>query len=135
MKKQKLSFFTVGASSIATVLFVLCFTLFAVLSLSTATTNADLADKAMEGVIAYYRADFLAEEILAKLRKGIRLEEVKKKGNLYQYSCAIDENQELQVEVLIEKDRYQVRKWKKVYIGSWEPETSLSVWDGTEILE
>ena len=63
-KKRKMSFTTVGGSSILTIFAVLMFVVFALLSLSTAKANAGLTDKSTESVTNYYRADTEAEEIL-----------------------------------------------------------------------
>ena len=61
----------VGASSLLVIFSVLCFTAFAMLTLSTVKADERLADASCESVKAYYKADCEAEEILAKLRLGM----------------------------------------------------------------
>ena len=155
-KRRKMSFTTVGGSSILTIFAVLCFVVFALLSLSTATANHNLTKKSTEAVTNYYKADKEAEEILAKIRAGEQPEGVKlykaektKSGvkrivaegigyvdwdAFATYTCPIDENQELQCEVLLrygsgESAGYQIVRWQKVYTGEWEPDTSLPVYN------
>ena len=70
MKKRKLSFTSVGGSSILTIFAVLCFLVFALLSLSTAKANYNLAEKSVKAVSNYYAADTKAEEIYSQIRAG-----------------------------------------------------------------
>lgn len=132
MKKKKMSFTTVGGSSILTIFAVLCFIVFALLSLSTAQADSTLANKSMDAEKAYYAADTEAEEILAAIRSGECPDDVNKKGNVYSYSCPIDEKQELQVSVVVWNGKYRIDKWQKVYVNKWEADTSMDVWGGTQ---
>lgn len=156
-KRKKMTFTTVGGSSILTIFAVLCFVVFALLSLSTAKANSNLTDKSTRAVTDYYKADTEAEEILARLRNGespqgvtvYKAEETKSgvkrivaDGLGYigwdayaTYSCRIDANQELQVEVLLRfgaDEGYQVIRWNKVYTGKWEADDSIKVFDPDE---
>lgn len=135
MKKSKMSFTTVGGSSILTIFAVLCFIVFALLSLSTAKANSTLSKKSIDSVSAYYKADTQAEEILSKLRAGEKPEGVTKDGNTYSYTCDVDENQKLQIKVEITGDSYKIKKWKKAYTGEWKADDSMKVWGGMEITE
>ncbi len=135
MKKSKMSFTTVGGSSILTIFAVLCFIVFALLSLSTAKANSTLSKKSIDSVTAYYKADTQAEEILSKLRTGEKPEGVTKDGNTYSYTCDMDENQKLQIKVEITGDSYKIKKWKKAYTGEWKADDSMKVWGGMEITE
>lgn len=134
MKKRKMSFTSVGGSSILTIFAVLCFIVFALLSLSTAKADHVLASKSVEAVSNYYQADTQAEEILAQIRQGQLPEGVELAGDLYTYSCPVDEHQQLTVEVECRDNVYQIKKWKKEYIGDWEPDNTIDVWDGMEVL-
>ncbi|MCH5252597.1 MAG: hypothetical protein J1F22_06455 [Lachnospiraceae bacterium] len=135
MKKRKMSFTTVGGSSILTIFAVLCFIVFALLSLSTAKANSTLSQKSVNAIGAYYEADTAAEEILAQIRSGEQPEGVIQDGDIYSYTCSIDENQELQVEVEITGDSYKINKWQKKYTGEWKADDSMKVWGGMEITE
>ena len=135
MARKKITFTTVGGSSILTIFAVLCFIIFALLSLSTAKANRTLTDKSVAAVTNYYQADTKAEEILAELRAGEKPEGVKKKGNVYSYTCPVDDSQQLSVEVKIKSGKYHILKWQKEYIGEWKADTSIEVWGGAEITE
>ena len=160
-KKRKMSFTTVGGSSILTIFAVLCFVVFALLSLSTAKANSNLTSKSIDAVTNYYKADTEAEEILAKVRsgsdipEGVRICKAEKTKSgvkrivadnvgyigwdtFASYSCKIDDSQELQCEVLVrygepgEEAGYQVIKWKKVFTGEWKVDDSMPVFTGEE---
>lgn len=135
MTKRKMTFTSVGGSSILTIFAVLCFIVFALLSLSTAKADSALSEKSVDAVSNYYRADTEAEKILAGLRQGNLPDGVEKSGDVYTYACPVDENQELQVEVEIRDDWYKIRKWQREYTGEWEADTSMQVWGGAEITE
>lgn len=132
MKKRKMSFTSVGGSSILTIFAVLCFIIFALLSLSTAKADHVLAKKSVDAVSAYYQADTHAEELLAQIRRGEIPEEVRQDGDHYYYACPVDENQQLSVEVECRDNEYRIIKWRKEYIGEWEPDDTIDVWDGME---
>lgn len=140
VKKRKMTFTTVGASSILTIFALLCLIVFALLSLSTAKADSTLSKKSVDAVAAYYKADLQAEEILAELRQnnfycnGNRNSNSNSNSNaknvVRTYSCPIDDKQELQVEVEMGKDTYHIKKWKKVYTGEWKPDDTMDVWEG-----
>lgn len=132
MKKKKMSFTTVGGSSILTIFAVLCFIVFALLSLSTARADSILANKSLDAATKYYKADTKAEEILARIRAGECPEGVTQEGNRYLYSCPVDEHQDLQVIVDVEDDSYRIRKWQKEYASDWQADDRINVWGGTE---
>ena len=50
----------------------------------------------------------------------------------YTYAVPISDTQELQVEVLVDRTdgSWSVLRWQSVPVGEWEPDTSLTVWDG-----
>lgn len=130
VKKRKMTFTTVGASSILTIFALLCLIVFALLSLSTAKADSTLSKKSVDAVTAYYKADLQAEEILAELRQNNCYCNSNAKNVVRTYSCPIDDKQELQVEVEMGKDTYHIKKWKKVYTGEWKPDDTMDVWEG-----
>ena len=132
MKKRKLSFTSVGGSSILTIFAVLCFLVFALLSLSTAKANYNLSEKSVKAVNNYYAADTKAEEVYAQIRAGNMPDGVQQKGNTYTYTCAIDDKQKLFVEIKKQKEKFHVVKWEKQYTGEWKPDDTNDVCDGME---
>lgn len=132
MKRRKISFTSVGGSSIITIFAVLCFIVFALLSLSTSKADSTLAKKSVDAVEKYYQADTKAEEILAQLRQGSIPDGVFSEGNLYSYQCPIDDKQQISVEVEVDGTSYEIKKWKKEYIGEWKTDDTVKVWGGME---
>ena len=131
--KKKFNLTSVGGSSILTIFGVLMLIVFALLSLSTARADRNLADRTWQAKEAYYKADREAEEILGRLRAGEVPEGVTKKGKQYSYECSIDDNQQLQVVVEISGNDYQIKQWKKVYTGDWQGDNSIEVFGGVQI--
>ena len=125
--KKKFNLTSVGGSSILTIFGVLMLIVFALLSLSTAKADRNLAKE------AYYKADREAEEILGRLRAGEVPEGVTKNGKQYSYKCSIDDNQQLQVVVEISGKDYRIKQWKKVYTGDWQGDNSIEVFGGVQI--
>ena len=64
--KKKFNLTSVGGSSILTIFGVLMLIVFALLSLSTARADWNLADRTWQAKEAYYKADREAEEILGR---------------------------------------------------------------------
>ena len=121
----------VGGSSLLTVFAVLCLTVLALLSLSTARSQKRLADAAADSVTAYYAADCRAEEILARLRAGEEVPGVEQAENRYCFRCPISQSQTLEVEAAREQDGWKVLRWQ-VTAEQPQAEQTLSVWDGKD---
>lgn len=120
----------VGGSSLLTIFAVLCLTVFAALSLATATADARLSQKSADAVREYYAADTAAEEMLARLRAGETPEGVAVSGDAYAYAVPISETQELRVELTRTDKTWVVTRYQAVYTGDWTPDTGLGLWDG-----
>ena len=129
-KKRRFSFPTVGGSSLLVIFAVLCLTVFALLCLSAAQSGQRLSDASAETVVAYYRADCQAEEILARLRSGEVPEGVAADGTYYTYECPISQTRSLVVEVRLEGEEYTVLRWQAVSSVEWEADDTLQVWGG-----
>ncbi len=121
-----------GISSLLTIFAVLCLTVFAILSLSTANSDRILSEKMADSVKGYYEADCEAERILAQLRQG-QVEDgvTAEPDSVYRYSCLVSETQRLEVRVRIAGfDDYEILRWQLVSSVDWEADESLTVWDG-----
>jgi len=130
MKNKRDSFPLVGGSSLMVIFAVLCLTVFALLSLNTSEAGERLSQKNATAVSSYYKADTMAEEILAELRLGNIPNGVTVDGNIYSYACPISETQELDVKVIINGTDYTILSWKCVSTTDWEADNNLNVWDG-----
>ena len=122
----------VGGISLLAVFAVLCLTIFALLSLATVGADVRLADASVKAVTDYYKADYEAQEILAKLRAGEFPSGVTQSGDIYRYSCPVSEIQNLEVSVQVASDgSYHVLEWKTVPAQLWELDEEMELWDGT----
>ena len=128
-RKQEMHMNLVGGSSLMVIFIVLCLIVFALLGLSTVQADKRLQDISIEAVEKYYAADSQAEQILARLRGGEIPEGVTSRDGIYSYQCPMSQTQTLQVRV--RASDWKVLTWKLVSTVEWEPEDSLTVWDGT----
>jgi len=120
----------VGGSSLLVIFAVLCLTVFALLSVSTAQANRRLSEQTVQAVEEYYAADCHAEEILARLRAGEMVPDVAHEGSVYRYTCPISDTQLLCVQVRLEGESYTILRWQAISTARWEEDDSLHVWDG-----
>ena len=128
-KKRTVPMTMVGGSSLLIIFAVLCLIVFALLGLSTVQADKRLQDISVEAVENYYAADSRAEAVLARLRSGQIPEGVTEHDGIYSYQCPMSRTQALQVQV--RASDWKVLRWKLVSTIEWEPEDSLTVWNGT----
>lgn len=134
-EKRGFSVPVVGGSSLLVIFAVLCLTVLAMLSLSTARSSAELSRASADAAAAYYEADARAEEILARLRGGETPEGVTSGGDgTYQYEVPISQTQALSVCVRAAEDGWTVLRWKAVSTAQWTPDESIEVWDGEAVM-
>ena len=132
MNKEKngFRFPVMGVSSLLIIFSVLCLTVFAILSVSTASAGSRLSEKAAQSVTDYYAADSRAEKTIAALRSGEIPEGVSADGDIYSFTCPASDTLELQVKVRISGTDYEVLQWQMVSTASWQNDESLNLWDG-----
>ena len=134
-EKRGFSVPVVGGSSLLVIFAVLCLTVLAMLSLSTARSSAELSRASADAAAAYYEADAQAEEILARLRGGEAPEGVTSGGDgTYEYEVPISQTQALSVRVRAAEDGWTVLRWKAVSTAQWTPDESIEVWDGEAVM-
>lgn len=129
-KKQRSQVSVVGGSSLLVIFSVLCVAIFALMSLTSATSDTRLNEKSLQSVTGYYEADSRAEEILASLRQGTVPEGVRLENGVYCYECPISETQQLRVEVLVDGTDYEILRWQAGSSVDWVPDDHIEVWDG-----
>lgn len=127
-----------GAVSLVMIFCVLCLAIFAVLTFATAQREQKLSLLNAQRATDYYEADAKATGIISDLLAGkeISIDCIKASdadGVRYSFSIPAGGEQELAVEVLISGSKYKILKWKTVFVGDWEPDYSLDVWDGEEM--
>lgn len=130
MDKQRFEAPVVGGSSLLVIFAVLCLTVFALLGLSTVQADIRLSEISAQAVTDYYAADSAAETILARLRAGELPDGVTVDGDMYRYTCLVSGTQELQVEVRLTDEDWEVLRWQAVSTAREGEEAYLSLWDG-----
>lgn len=125
----------VGGSSLLVIFAVLCLTVFALLTLSTAAADSRLSQDAADAVEAYYQADSQAEALWARLRDGEQPEKVSEiteetGSTVYKYTVPISQEQELQVCLQLKDGIWTVMQWQAVSTADWQADEDLTVWDG-----
>jgi len=128
--KHRTGFIPVGVSSLLVIFAVLCLTVFALLSVSTARAEQALREKSAAAAEGYYRADYEAEKTLALLRAGKQPAEVKRSNGVYCYTHPISDTQTLVVEVIVNGTDYEILRWQAVSTADWQASDQLPVWNG-----
>ena len=120
----------VGGTSLLVIFAVLTLTVFTLLARSTAQADHRLGSASAQAVYGYYQADCQAEAILARLRQGEVPRGVTRDGDCFSYVCPISDTLELRVEVEVRGRDYNILRWQAVSTVPWQPDDSLTVWDG-----
>jgi len=141
MRKTARHGFGAGITSVVMLFAVLCLTLLAVLSLTTANQEWELANRSADAVTAYYAADSRASAVCdavqtADVRDGDVVQDVtvsvSADGSELSYSVPIDEKQALQVRLARSGGGWRVAAWQAADAGTWSADQSLDVWSGSE---
>ena len=112
MKNKHFSPPFVGVCSLLVILAILCMTVFAILTVSSAKSEQRLSQISADAVAAYYRADAEAEIIFSDIRSGNVPENVTVENNVYSYSCPISSNLFLNVKVSFDGGEWLVLLWQ-----------------------
>ena len=128
-KKSGISLPAIGGSSLLTVFAVLCLTVLALLSLTTARAERRLAQASTAAMTDWYRADTEAQTIFARLRAGEVVSGVSEENGAYHYSCPISHSQDLAVALEKNGENWTVLRWQAVPRAQ-SPEEDLPLWDG-----
>lgn len=102
-----------GGASAVLMFSVLCLTIFALISFTTAHAESAAVDKLVESALAYYAADAEAERLVAEGQTD--------------FAVPVDARRELAV-VLDEAGK--VREWRLRDTDEWNPDLHLPVWEG-----
>jgi hypothetical protein len=134
-----------GSALLILIFAVLCLTIFALISLSSAGNDKALADANAELVMLYYEADALAETILAEIiasLPGTAAGEIRgvpvtmafdeyKLADVISYRVPVNEYKSLHVEAVFGIDGVEVLCWAMRDARDWKEEDEpLNVWDG-----
>nr|MDD6336723.1 hypothetical protein [bacterium] len=133
----------IGGATLVMVFAVLCLTIFSCLSLMSANAEKKMAQRTAQAARAYAAADLAATDTLCRLQAlveaGAGRDELARAGaavlegeqGLYlSYTQLIDETQQLQVTLAAAGGHVRIVCWQVAPTGQWNPQDSLSVWDG-----
>ncbi|MBR6543748.1 MAG: hypothetical protein IKT73_11175 [Anaerotignum sp.] len=139
MSEKRMPKISIGITSLTVILCVLCLTVFAVLTLTTAISERELAEKRAEVTSDYYAAENEAAKLVNELQIaweiGADLQEIAEKNgivienDIFRFQKAIDEGQELNVVLRLENG-FEIEAWQIVSVVDWTPDESIQVWDG-----
>ena len=139
MSEKRMPKISIGITSLTVILCVLCLTVFAVLTLTTAISERELTEKRAEVTSDYYAAENEAAKLVNELQIaweiGADLQEIAEKNgivienDIFRFQKAIDEGQELNVVLRLENG-FEIEAWQIVSVVDWTPDESIQVWDG-----
>jgi len=117
---------------------VLCVSVFAVLTLSTAMNEKRLSDLAAQRAAEYYEADCRAAEIVSDLAAGkeppgdVEISRTDSdEGQIVEFSLPAGGERLLMVRAALDGNGgCRVLCWKTGYAGDWETNETIEIWDG-----
>lgn len=136
---------SVGVVSLIMIFVVFLLVSLAVLSLTTASANARMADKSLSMQSAYYEADANAQETLAQIDGVLRASgpdpsalEALNRGVTYDpetgviaFDTEISDTATLKSELRVEGDSVSVIRWQTVPDGEWQTDSDTkNLWKG-----
>ncbi len=136
-------FFGAGGALLALIFSILCLTVSALTSLSSASGDRVLADRAVSVAQDYYSADCRALEIAAVLDESIQngaipdtIGEIAintEENGQYSFSVPISDGLALNVKLKLNNSKLTILSWQQVRTGKWTPDESLKVWTNESI--
>ena len=132
----------VGSASVILIFAVLCLTIFALISLSSAKSDKALAETSVTLVKAYYEADTLAEYILADIMTGGLRDTVRGVeitvgfdmdlfADTISFEIPVAPDRVLHVSAAFGFDGAEVLSWSIRDLRGWsDVEDGLPIWDG-----
>jgi len=148
--RQKMRGIGTGTISLVLIFSVLCLTIFAMLTLSTANAEKALVTRAASFVEGYYKADTQATRMTAHIVDSHRNEtlldsladiqatfnveieyEQTRGGVIYiAFSNRVSDFHNLSVRLRLAEGEFSILKWRVFYSQPWEFDDTLPVWDG-----
>ena len=127
----------IGSASIVLIFAVLCMTVFALISFSSALADKALANAQEKLVKEYYAADARAEYILAEITRtgkipaeigGVAITTRPAENAVTAaFACSMSDSKELRVEVNVYENSFEILKWKVQDTGTWTADDSINV--------
>jgi len=132
----------VGSASIILVFAVLCLTIFSLITFVVAGNEQNLVDAKVDLVTGYYKADALAEFILADILAADTIPTSVRGVTIYSgrdeelgvdttyFLCPISDIKSLYVSLAVRDDSFDILSWRMHDTDDWEFDSSSNVWTG-----
>lgn len=128
----------VGSSSILLIIVVVSLTLFAVLSLVQAKSDAALTDKTVASTDAFYDADARAQKMLAQIDGALAAGDdpscvdgvTKADDGTYEFSVGAYDGHTLKVAAAVDAGRCVVTCYRYESASEWLSESGETLWQG-----
>ena len=130
-KRSTMTPASIGGCSLLDIFGVLCLTVLALLSLSTALAEKRESEASTRAITAWYDADLQAQQIYARLRSGETVPNVVVDGQTYSFSVPISQHQVLEASLEKNGDGWSILSWQAV-ASPEEINETLPVWQGTQ---
>ena len=147
MENNKSPKINIGGVSIVVIFCVLCLSVFSVLALLSANSEKKLTVKSVQAMQNYYMADVscakVAQTVTDLYLSGAADKDIEdyvlsvfgtfgRDGDSLSvsYSWKIDVDQEIFVDLSLAHSKVRVNAWNIRYVGDWEIDDSIEVWDG-----
>jgi uncharacterized protein YxeA len=146
----------IGISSILLIFLVVCFSVFAILALTSAKTDYQMNEKIADSFSQYCKVNQKAQELVAQIDEQLKQSyeeassekeysnvayqklskiegvEVKKKQITFQVEAENSQNLEVELEIFYPKQTgdslYKVKKWELNYSATWTPNDKINVY-------
>ncbi len=143
-KKSSKSGIGTGSVSLILIFAVLCLTIFALLTLSSAKAENDLAAKTAASISAYYAADAQAEHVFSALRSAMTTNDAipatiddiaitaNEEGSSSHIAYFVPMDDAQQLSVILSYDQasasFDILKWQIELASEWEAVDDFNVW-------
>lgn len=124
----------VGSISLVLIFSVLCLTIFTLLTLSTARSDAALAERAAQSAKDYYAADAEGQHVCAQLQsalqngerpQNLRGTQVTYNDNCAYFSVAAGDDRYIAAAVSFDGE---ILQWKEISGENWTPDENINVY-------
>ena len=132
----------VGSASIVLVFAVLCLTVFSLITYVVAANDKALVENEAQLVIGYFRADTLAESIVAEILnsddipqeiQGIEIHselDFYTDAEIITFSAPISEVLAIFVRLALHDNSYEILSWRMYNSAEWQYDAGLNIWPG-----
>ena len=132
----------VGSASIVLVFAVLCLTVFSLITYVVAANDKALVDNEAQLVIGYFKADTMAESIVAQILSSDNIPseidgiEIHSETDFYTnseiitFSAPMSDTLAILVRLSLQDGSYNILSWRMYNSAEWQYDAGLNIWPG-----